>query len=239
MVATISSGALSVETAALDVVVADLYRDIHKGIRNELFAVTNLAGRVDPADTEALGAAYDRFHELVGLLVDHAGHEDTFVQPLIEKHAPVLGVVVAESHPRLEANLAALEVLAERVLGAATADRRLLAHRFYLGVASFTAAYLEHEEFEELEVMPALSKAMTPDELRAIHGAIVANIPPEAMAYSLPKMLWAMHVDERADMLGGMRMMAPPPVFAGVCEMARSVLDPADYRVLAARLGID
>lgn len=239
MVATISSGPLNVEVAELDVVVEDLYRDIHKGIRNELFAVTNLAGRVDPGDTEAVAATQGRFRDLVALLISHAEHEDEFVQPLIEKHAPLAGIVIAEAHPRLEANLAALEVLGERVLGAAPSDRRLVAHRFYLGVASFTASFLEHQEFEELEVMPALSKAMSPDELLGLHQAIVGSIPPEDMAYTLPKMLWAMNIDDRFEMLAGMRAGAPAPVFAGVCAMAQSVLDPADYDALATRLGIN
>ena len=49
MTATITSiPALSVETAELEKVTVDIYRDIHKGIRNELFAVTYAAGTAGP-----------------------------------------------------------------------------------------------------------------------------------------------------------------------------------------------
>ena len=39
---------LFVETAALEAVMVDIYRNIHKGIRNELFAVTLAAGQRRP-----------------------------------------------------------------------------------------------------------------------------------------------------------------------------------------------
>ena len=45
-------------------VVHDLYRDIHKGIRAELFAVTETAGALDPAsdaDRAALAAHVGRW----------------------------------------------------------------------------------------------------------------------------------------------------------------------------------
>ena len=48
--------ALSVETAALETVTFDFYRDIHKGIRAELFAVTHAAGSVDPHNVAAVNS---------------------------------------------------------------------------------------------------------------------------------------------------------------------------------------
>ena len=38
----------AIESKALDLVEVDMYRDIHKGIRAELFAVTTAAGNIDP-----------------------------------------------------------------------------------------------------------------------------------------------------------------------------------------------
>lgn len=37
-------------TTPLRLVAVDLYRDIHKGIRSELFAITERAGNLDPSD---------------------------------------------------------------------------------------------------------------------------------------------------------------------------------------------
>ena len=41
---------LAVESADLEAVTFDGYKDVHKGIRSELFGVTVAAGNVDPGD---------------------------------------------------------------------------------------------------------------------------------------------------------------------------------------------
>ena len=52
--------ALTVETAALETVTFDFYRDIHKGIRNELFARDVRRRHAStPADAEAVGGGGD------------------------------------------------------------------------------------------------------------------------------------------------------------------------------------
>jgi hypothetical protein len=229
---------LTVETAALEAVTLDLYRDVHKGIRNELFAVTLCAGQADPGDREAVAAVAGRWRNLVGLLIGHAEHEDKFVQPVIEVHAPSLAHVVAAAHPELEAQMAALEVLAERATDAGVCERRLFVHRMYLGFASFTAAYLQHQEFEETLVMPTLATKIGFDELLGIHGAIIGSLTPEEMAQSGSVMLPAMNVEDRTELLGGAQAGAPPEVFAGMMALTQSVLSPADYAEVATRLGV-
>ena len=62
----------------------DAYRDIHKGVHAELFAVTTSAGNTDPGDREGRAALSGYVLDLVELLVDHAGHEDTHVLPVLE-----------------------------------------------------------------------------------------------------------------------------------------------------------
>ena len=81
----------------LETVTFDFYRDIHKGIRNELFAVTHAAGTVDPGNAEAIAAVATRWRNLSGMLVTHADHEEVYVQPVVEEHAPHLA---GRDHPR-------------------------------------------------------------------------------------------------------------------------------------------
>ena len=57
------------------------------------------------------------------------------------------------------------------------------------------------------------------------------------MAQSLAIMLPAMNVDERAALLGGIRVGAPAPVFEGVWGLTGSVLAPHDHAAVAVRLG--
>ena len=90
----------------------DAYRDIHKGVRAELFAVVGSAGNVDPADSAGRAALSAHVTDVVDLLVDHAGHEDTHVLPVLETHAPALFERISTDHAYLDGRLARI---AERV----------------------------------------------------------------------------------------------------------------------------
>jgi iron-sulfur cluster repair protein YtfE (RIC family) len=238
MTATTTIAPLSVETAALDSVLVDIYRDIHKGIRNELFAVTFEAGRVDPLDHEAVATVSSRWGNLVQLLIGHAQHEDEFVLPVIERFTPEYAEEITVAHTALEHQMAQLELLADRAADSCPERGRILGHRLYLGLASFTAAYLQHQEFEEFEVMVMLSQHVSPEDLRALDHAIVASLTPEQMAQSMPLMLPAMNIEDQAELLGGVQAGAPAEVFAGMMGMTESVLEPARYAALAHRLGV-
>ncbi|MGZ4735022.1 MAG: hemerythrin domain-containing protein [Acidimicrobiia bacterium] len=246
MTATLDShdSPLSTTTAVVDpdseveLVPYDPYKDIHKGIRAELFRVTTQAGSLDPGDRCSREQLAEDVTNLFQLLAQHAQHEDDFVQPLIEIHAPFYAEVIASDHPRLEARMQVIQGRAERATAAPAAEQRGRIHHVYRDLASFTSTYLEHQDFEECKVMPALAAVMGVDEIVAVDQAIVASIPPETMASSLSFMLPAMNIDDRAEMLGGMQAEAPPEVFAGVWALTGSVLTSADHQALGRRLGI-
>ena len=219
-------------------VTLDLYRDIHKGIRAELFAVTTDAGRVDPADRAGRAALADRVTSATRLLVTHAEHEDNHVQPAIETHMPALAERIVAEHAALEARMVELDERAASVVAAGKGEQSAEVHRLYLELASFTSAYLAHQDIEEREVMPALETAIGVPAVGAIHGAIIASIPPDEMATSLSLMLPAMNSDNRAELLGGMRAGAPAEVFQGVWGLTGTLLTPADYEALGVRLGL-
>jgi hypothetical protein len=58
------------------------------------------------------------------------------------------------------------------------------------------------------------------------------------MVASLSQMFPAMNIDDRADLLGGMRANAPAEVFEGVWGLTGSVLTPPDFTALGQRLQI-
>ena len=215
----------------------DLYRDIHKGIRSELFGITMAAGSLDPSDRVHRLALSTRVHDAVALLVSHAAHEDEHVQPSIEAHFPALAERVEVDHLTLESRMETLNDMADAA-AFATADQREALHRLYLEFASFTSAYLEHQDVEERVIMPALERAIGSEAAVGIHHAIVSSIPPAETATSLSLMLPAMNIDDRVELLGGMRAGAPAEVFEGVWGLARSVLTPGDYEALGVHLGI-
>lgn len=215
----------------------DAYRDIHKGVRAELFAVTLSAGNTDPSDREGRAALCAHVDDVVELLVDHAGHEDTHVLPVLESHAPDLFERNATDHSALDTRMAGIAERARAITDAAPGEQRARVHNLYLDLAAFTSAYIAHQEFEERIVMPALIDAVGVEGTVAIHHDIVSNIPPPVMAKTLAVMLPAMNVDDRAELLSGMQQDAPPEAFAAVWSLTRSVLPVNDYRALATRLG--
>ncbi|MCB1016578.1 MAG: hemerythrin domain-containing protein [Acidimicrobiales bacterium] len=216
----------------------DLYLDIHKGIRADLFSVTGRAGSLDPADAAGRAALAEAVRWSVDLLVSHAEHEDTVVQPVLEVERPDLAEVIATDHHGLEPRMDGLVALADAAADVAGAEARSWLHALYLDLALFTGDYLRHQDTEERVVMPALEAAIGPDAVRALEGAIISSIPPDEMAASLAVMLPAMNLDDRAGLLGGMQAGAPADVFAGVWALVGSVLDPADHERLGERLGL-
>ncbi len=225
--------------ADLEVVTFDLYRDIHKGIRAELFAVTSTAGSLDPTDRYGRLALADHVASVGRVLASHAEHEDTVIDPVLAGHLPALAEGISRDHDALEAQYDSLVVLASEAAEAGAADQRRLGHRLYLGLSEFTSAYLTHQLVEERVVMPALERAIGVDAVIGMHMAIISSIPPDEMAASLAFMLPAMNADDRAELLGGMRATAPAEAFAGVVSLARSVLDPVEFAATAERVPLD
>lgn len=224
--------------AHIETVTTNLYRNIHKGIRGELFAVTNQAGNLDPSDVAARRALAERVVNAVDVLVTHAEHEDTHIQPVLEERLPALAAKIALDHVTLDERMIELREIAAAAVDVDAADARAVTERVYLDLASFTGTYLAHQDVEERTVMPALEAAIGNDAVVVLERAIIASIPPADMAKTLPLMLTAMNIDDRAELLGGMRAGAPAEVFQGVWGLAGSVLTAADHQALAVRLGI-
>ena len=225
-------------TASLAPVTLDLYRDIHKAIRIELFSVTTEAGRLDPSQGLARAALATQVNDVVQLLVAHAEHEDGAIQPVLEAHLSELAERIEVDHLTLEARMEDLQGMAAEASALEAVDPRAQVHRLYVALAAFTSDYLEHQDVEERVVMPALEAAVGVEATVAIHQAILGAIPPDEMARSLALMIPAMNLDDRAEMLGGMQADAPAEVFDGVWGLAGSVLDPTDHAALARRLGL-
>lgn len=226
---------ISARPASLTV---DLYRDVHKGIRAELFAVTAEAGRLDPHDPAARVGIAGHVQALVGLLDAHAGHEDAAIQPVLENELPDLAARIQADHEVLEGGAVELRTMADELVHTPGRSQAAAVHQLYLQLAGFTSAYLGHQDVEERTVQPALAQAIGPQAVMDLHAAIVSSIRPDEMAVALAVMLPAMNVDGRTELLGGMQANAPRQVFEGIWGLSASVLAPADHSAVAVRLGI-
>jgi hypothetical protein len=146
--------------------------------------------------------------------------------------------LIEGDHHLLEERMEVLVEMAESAAAAHRDEQRARLHHLYLELCSFSGAYLQHQDVEERVVMPALEVAIGVPAVIDIHQAIIGSIPPEEMSKSLARMLPVMNIDERTEMLGGMRDGAPAEVFAGVWSLTGSVLTSADRTALARRLDL-
>jgi hypothetical protein len=216
----------------------DLYKDIHKAIRVNLFDVTAEAGRLDPSDRPARIGHAARVCDLVDFLLFHADHEDVRIDPAVAAVLPHQSAAINADHVALEATMQDLKALASRAFDEpGDGDARAEVHELYLELARFTSRYLAHQDVEERVVMPALWNAFGLERLLEIHEAIMAAIPPDQLAWGLAKMLPALNVDDRVEVLAGIRAGAPAEAFAGVMALTADVLTEADHDEVASRLG--
>jgi hemerythrin-like domain-containing protein len=220
--------------AAWDLVAVDLYRDIHKGIRSELFSLTESAGWVDPGNRDDRMALVDHVRATHSLLESHAHHEDAVIQPVLERELPDVAERIERDHVALDMVFARIADVASSLAGDRGARRNC--QLLHLDLARFTADYLVHIDIEERVLMPSLEQVIGVEAVLGLNAAIISSIPPEEMGRSLALMLPAMNLEDRCELLGGMQAGAPPEVFAGVIDLARSVLRPEQFQPLATRL---
>jgi hypothetical protein len=225
-----------VDGRCLQPVSFDLYRDVHKAIRVELFAVVANAGRLDVSDHGGCQDVADQVESLVNFLRGHAEHEDGSIQAPLEQAAPELAARVAKEHESLEGQMDHLVALAMLLRRAPRLSARAVAHELYLDLAAFTGNYLAHQDLEERVIGHVLDEAIGVQGLIALHGAIMATIAPQELSYSLALMFPAMNIDDRTELLGGIRATAPAEVFEATWSLARSVLPAEDAQALSTRL---
>ncbi len=230
--------AVEAPTTALEVVTFNLYRDIHKGIRRDLFTVVEQVGSADPSFRTSRVDVAQTLDRSIYLLNVHAEHEDAGIGPVLERELPDLAEEIAHDHATLEPRLVDLQAMAYEAVDAAPTAQRDAMYRLYMELSAFVSSYLAHQDFEERVVMPAIEKALGVEGVIAIHGQIIASLTPEEMVASLSQMFPAMNIDDRAELLGGMRAGAPAEVFEGVWGLTGSVLTPPDFTALGERLQI-
>lgn len=232
MSASVGSPTVDAASAPLESITVDLYRDVHKGIRNELFAVTAQIGNLDPGDAARAAQIGERTRWLFELLDDHAGHEDRHISAVLSTIDSTLDDRVRAEHVRLEAAMADIDRLHVDALNAPSPSRQVAIRRWYLAFASFTSAYLAHEATEELEVMPILTSGIGETGVVELERAIIDAIEPEHFADYLRLILPATNRPERAQLLGGIKAGAPNEVFGAAVIIAEQVLTDVDHTQL-------
>lgn len=216
----------------------NLYAGIHKALRAVMADTLLAVGRADPSDPQDVADASGRVSALMALCEAHVQHENVFVHPAIEARSPGESCEVAQDHVEHLQHIAHLRFVAQQVPTLDASRQAGALHALYLELALFVANNLQHMHLEETRHNAALWSAYTDAELRAIHDALVATIPPAEMMQVMRWMLPQMHALERLQVLGGMRQGAPAPVFQAVLDVVQPHLSPRDWAKLTQGLGL-
>jgi hypothetical protein len=214
----------------------DVYVGVHKGLRHLIGRFSFEAGSTDWTDPVAVAQLKEQWQTVTTLLHTHHHHEDQFIHPL-------LGQISPGGHRRLEADhqaqqvvLADLEAHFGRLASGEIppAKRAEVGLEFYRGVNHFYADYLSHLHREEVEAERALHALCVPEDLGATVGQLVGNIPPDEMMLWIDCMLPAMNVREGAELMGQMKVGAPPAAYQAMADCARTALGPSNWSRLEA-----
>ncbi|MCU1457437.1 MAG: hypothetical protein JWL73_1529 [Actinomycetia bacterium] len=216
----------------------DLYREVHKGLRLALFDLITDLGATDCRDDAGREAAAAHVQRVIALLHAHHHHEDTFIQPLIETHAPRLAAMIEAGHMETEADLVEIEVRTDALVSATGDDAVLAGHELYQFLALFVARYLAHMALEQGAVMEELRAAVGVEALFQVEIALRGSISPPLMCDFIAVMAPSMNVDEVTGMLGGMKAGAPPEIFEIFRAATEAALDAARYAAVAGRIGV-
>jgi hypothetical protein len=197
----------------------DLYGVMHKGLRAALFDAALAVARTDFVDDPATADSIVRVRHLLGLLHEHAEHEDEAIRPGLRRDAPAVSEELEAEHARLAGLQLEIARLLGRLAGATGAERLSLGRRLHERMGGLVAAHLTHMEREEVAGNRALWAHRTDSELLEIHRRIVTSIPGPRMRDWAVILLPALSRPERDRLVEGLRTMVSPADFAPIAEL--------------------
>lgn len=217
----------------------DIYAFIHKALRAYMTDTLTGLGRMDVSDDLELSQTCARVLELLDFCRSHLHHENTFVHPAMEAHAPGTSAAMADDHRGHEQAITALAASTTQLMTCTRERRARVAHALYRQLALFVAHNFEHMNQEETGHNAVLWAHYTDAQLAQIEGAIVASLPPEEAMVTLRWMIPYLSPAERALLLGDMQQKAPREAFEATLALARRYLTATEWDKLARTLGLD
>lgn len=195
----------------------NFYTYIHKGIRYELAYLLRAAGSLDFADRDAAESLVARLRQSLQLMHGHAAHEDVFYEPLLKSAAPNLARRVAATHQVLDSQEEEILRLCETAPG-----NRATGYALYLALSRYAATQFGHMAEEETEIITALWRAYSDEQLIQAENALVSSINPAKVAVYTSWMVPGMNEPERETFLAALRKGAPAEAVAMVEELTRA-----------------
>ena len=216
----------------------DIFAAIHKALRLHMVDTLSRVGSADPFDDPQVDAALAQLRELLDMCEQHLQKENTYIHPALEQARAGSAAQTQADHVEHEEAIADLRDLAGLAADTRGAARSAALTRLYRATAQFVGHNFEHITYEEAEHNAVLWATYDDAQILQIEQRIVSGIAPQTLMALLRWFLPALNAPERAGMLRGMQAGMPAPAFAGVLELARGCLAPAEHAKLLAALGL-
>jgi len=216
----------------------DIYRLIHKALRECMGEVLTAVGRMDPDDNLERAAALARVREMLAFCSMHLKKEDEFVHTAMELRAPGSSQHTLGDHAH---HLESFQDLEAATIAVETSDagaRAAAAHSLYRKLGLFVGENFSHMYTEETANNEVLWRTYADSELVALENAIVASATPQEKAFSLRWMLPAISPAERAALLNVVRPNLPPTVFADILNGLQARLSESNWEKLCTALAV-
>lgn len=151
----------------------DLFLSVHSDLRVAMFATAVRLARADVADPAAADAAFAQTRRVLGLLRDHAQHEERSILPVLRRHCPELATGLASEHQLIAGQEARLALLLDQMSEGVPARRSALASRLQGQWHRVMAHHLVHMQREEEEANRVLQAHYSDVELEVLRDAPV------------------------------------------------------------------
>ena len=218
----------------------DLYIDIHKGQRYRFFKIATQTGILDHTDLKALDWLYDELCSFREHMRLHAHIEETCIHFVLSERVPGGARQLEEEHRIIRQKFDDLIAHFESIRAKPVdfEKRGELVLEFYRAWCRFTAFYFMHIDREEEQIMPALWKLCTPEEIAEIHRLMITNQSQEELVEDFKMMLPNANLQGQVEILGSVSATLSPDVYRGFVKLAERLLEPKDWANLKTQLGL-
>jgi 3-phenylpropionate/trans-cinnamate dioxygenase ferredoxin subunit len=218
----------------------DLYVGIHKGQRHRFFKISTQAGTVDYDDPKALDALYNELYSFREHMRLHAHIEEKCIHPVLSQRVPGGARQLEEEHRVIRQDFDDLIAHFDGIRAKSVdfEKRGELLLEFYRAWSRFVAFYFMHINREEEQIMPALWKLCTVEELAEIHKSMIINQTHEQLVEDFKMMLPNANLQEQVEILGSVRATLSPEEYQGFLKLAEQLLGPKNWGNLKTELGL-
>lgn len=187
----------------------DFLTPIHKALRSMIYEV---GGRLQVTDFADVNQSQLILNELISdfssalsatcvvcLLHGHAGAEDLYLFPAVEKSDPELIQGLLQDHHAFVVQLRNMSAMCDALRAVESPTQRIAdGSKLTLAVNDLFARYLTHLNREETNLIPLMNRSLTDGQLIAIRDQMSGHLSPDRMTGFMKWMLSSVNPTELA-----------------------------------------